>query len=725
LTEFEIPDDLKPILKDITIRKKLLILTLGPDYNEKSVIETINNDWTRFKKTIRSSLKEKWLDSENIAKIINLIQDNHDKIYPDFEGYQSSSDVVQNENPDSERPKIEYDKWQSILFEKYMEIERTCDKNFPGIWHSLEFELSILRILNLKGCSLPFAAIILGMPSSLKTLGIELLRDCKNVYYTNNFSAKAFVSHTTSVPKDQLPEIDLLPRIKNKCMLASELSSVLSKKDEDLMETLGILTVILDGNGYQSDSGVHGRRGYCGEYMFTMIGAAVDVSYKVYKHLTNLGPKLYFLRMPKSYKTDDDYSRMLQSDDFIERKNELKEKINDYMDWFDKFCPFEIDEKSKLVKIPVDMESEDTKNIIQIIVRLGKLLARLRGNVTTFHTEKTQGSNYGYSTPIREDPERAMTQLRNLAKAHAVSQGRTYLTIDDIPILIKVVLSTASRERTMIFDLLLAGDGKMNTTQIVKSLNISSTTALRTMAELKALELVSGNFGNEEYLYEGMENYSNEQYKITLHPDFEWFLTDEFRKLREGYIPKGECKYTKDDASIKKNSPHIQQKISIVNTKSATIIEDQKTSYQPQQSLQEQQPQKETTGQTIDIVESDKEIFETKNSYEFDGYPEDKELNRVDEKAEDNVSKADRMLKDSNDKEISSENNHPQDHTDNSHATTKIQSDNRGHNVDKSYSVLTADSFPSIPTAQLSKDIWYTVLLQQIIKNSLTRGKIS
>lgn len=274
----------------------------------------------------------------------------------------------------------------------------------------------------------------------------------------------------------------------------------------------------------------------------------------------------------------------------------------------------------------MDLKRKDAKNIIQIIVRLGKLLARLRGNVTTFYTEKTQGSNYGYSTPIREDPERAMTQLRNLAKSHAISQGRTYLTMDDIPILIKVVLSTASRERTMIFDLILAGDGKMTTTQIVKSLNISSSTALRTMAELKALELVSTNFGtDEEYLFEGMENYSNELYKITLHPDFEWFLTDEFRKLREGYIPKGECKYTRDNVSIKKNSPHIQQKISIVDMKSSTSPEDQKTSYQPEQSLQQQ---KETTAQTIDIVEPEKEIFETKISCEFDGYPVDKKLNR-------------------------------------------------------------------------------------------------
>lgn len=187
-----------------------------------------------------------------------------------------------------------------------MALRCACDKNFPGLWHSMDFMLSIHRILSIKGCTLPFAGIILGPPSSSKTLAIELLRNSKNVYYTDNFSSKAFVSHNTAVPKEQLEEIDLLPRIKDKCLLAPELSPIFSKKDEDLIEILGILTRILDGHGYQSDSGAHGRRGYSGEHMFTMIGAAVDIPYKVHRQLATLGPKLYFYRMPKSNKTDSE-----------------------------------------------------------------------------------------------------------------------------------------------------------------------------------------------------------------------------------------------------------------------------------------------------------------------------------------------------------------------------------------------------------------------------------
>ena len=41
--------------------------------------------------------------------------------------------------------------------------------------------------------------------------------------------------------------------------------------------------------------------------MFTMIGAAVDIPLKVYKHLSTLGPKLYFLRLPRVEHSEDYY----------------------------------------------------------------------------------------------------------------------------------------------------------------------------------------------------------------------------------------------------------------------------------------------------------------------------------------------------------------------------------------------------------------------------------
>src|SRR6476659_2989914 len=126
---------------------------------------------------------------------------------------------------------------------------------------------------------------------------------------------------------------------------------------------------------------------------------------------------------------------------------------------------------------------KNEKNAISMITELAILLAHLRGVVTVWETDDTQGLDYGYSTPIIEEPDRAITQLRNLARGHALSKGRNYITVDDVPLLIKVVLSTASIERVTIFDLLIKANGVLTTTSISEGAKISKPTARRIIAE--------------------------------------------------------------------------------------------------------------------------------------------------------------------------------------------------------------------------------------------------
>jgi hypothetical protein len=130
--------------------------------------------------------------------------------------------------------------------------------------------------------------------------------------------------------------------------------------------------------------------------------------------------------------------------------------------------------------------------------------------------------------PIIEEASRAITHLKSVAMGHAISQGRDYLTLEDIPIVIKLVLSTASIARVRIFDLLLEHKGELTTSEIVKELRISSHTAHRTMTELDALELVDKT---------PISTYDNDEYKIKLKEKFSWFTSDEFEKLREGFRP--------------------------------------------------------------------------------------------------------------------------------------------------------------------------------------------
>ena len=103
-----------------------------------------------------------------------------------------------------------------------------------------------------------------------------------------------------------------------------------------------------------------------------------------------------------------------------------------------------------------------------------------------------------------------------------MSKGWNYITVDDIPLLIKVVLSTASIERVTIFDLLT-----LTTTAISEGARISKPTAKRIMAEFRALGIVNIERGETE----------TSLIVAKLIKEYSWFLGDEFKKLRNNFRP--------------------------------------------------------------------------------------------------------------------------------------------------------------------------------------------
>ncbi len=460
---------------------------------------------------------------------------------------ESEVDQVEHERlPDKRYDNIiSFDQWATKLQQKYNTLYHTVQQNMPHLWPSLEFDLSVKSILHIKDIGQPFAGIILGKPSSLKTVGLEMFRKSQDTYYTDSFTSKSFVSHNSGLTEEQLQQVDLLPKIKNKCFLTPELAPIFSAKDEDLLSLLGIMTRVLDGYGYENDSGAQGHRGYRERMMFTWIGAAVDIPFKVHKLMTTLGPRLYFLRVPGVQgKTDDDYFLQLEHNDFDVKRDKIQAALLDYQTWLECACPIMVqDDKfnSDLKKMPwLNGNAKDDeiaklglqKEAYMHIVKLGKLLAHLRGVVPTWSTHDTQGSEYGFTLPTIEEPDRAMQQLANLARGHALLTGRNYITAqDDIPLIIKVVLSTAPIERVTIFDVLLAHNGILNVNQITKSLKVSEPTARRTMLEFDILGLVD----RQEADLVGDDGVTRSGVIMTLKEEFNWFLSEEFQNLRQGF----------------------------------------------------------------------------------------------------------------------------------------------------------------------------------------------
>ena len=195
----------------------------------------------------------------------------------------------------------------------------------------LDFELAVKKILNIQDITLPFMGIVFAVPSSLKTAFFKFLRNLRYSYYTDKFTAGSFVSHSANVPKEKLVEIDMLPQIKDKILLTPELSALFTGKDDDVREQFGMITRLLDGEGLETNSGVHGKRGYYGKYMFTWLGAAVDIPYSVYKFLSTIGFKIYFLRLPRTEVSEDDlFDQLTSTKNFSEKMDEIEKLMMDY-----------------------------------------------------------------------------------------------------------------------------------------------------------------------------------------------------------------------------------------------------------------------------------------------------------------------------------------------------------------------------------------------------------
>lgn len=377
-TEFEVSEVLKERGVSKIAREDTTFVVV---YQNKPIRSTIyKNDFNKTIKSLEKAFRFHSLNNEMIQTIILSISQGWNNIIGNDNGRNAKKkedEAILNGIEELRKTKISQEEWLTKLSDKHEALFNIVNKNISNLWPLIEFALSIKSILNIKDCSLPFAGIILGPPSSLKTTVIELFRGWPQTYYTDNFSAKSFVSHSTAVTREQLTEIDMLPKIKNKLFLTPELAPTFSSKDDDLIQVLGIMTRILDGHGYENDTGAHGHRGYSEDIMFVQIGAAVDIPYKVYKHLTILGPKIYFYRLPRSRKKEEECYNHL-NDDFRKQIKEIKEALFEYLKWFE-IGPQMIHEDNNLLpKVQWDYEKDDDL-AKRCIYRLAKLLSHLRG----------------------------------------------------------------------------------------------------------------------------------------------------------------------------------------------------------------------------------------------------------------------------------------------------------------------------------------------------------
>lgn len=395
-------------------------------------------------------------------------------------------------------------------------LQNTIDKHFDGMFWVFETCLSVKAQMLIGDLSLPFCLILVGNPSTKKSTVLDIIGTLPSCYKSDSFTPKAFVSHAANKSKDELKGIDLLPKIRYKTLITSEMGSVFSVREDILTEVFGILTRVLDGKGFLKDSGSQGGHGYKGDYYFTWLGAVVEIQPKVWRVMGNLGSKMYFLRI--SSENEDDQQTIEKM------KKQLKEshstKILECSNIIGKFWDFLLNHKANVLGKIVWNLSLDDESTITMIAMMAQVLAKLRAVIPTFETADTSGSNYGYGLPIIESPDRAFQSLYNLARGHAVICGRNYINSEDLSVVIWVTLSSAPRERTKLLKLLINNFGKLNTLELENKLNVSKSTAQKYMKQFEILGLVDSKKDS---------GFTKPIMSIELKEQYKWLLKTEFK----------------------------------------------------------------------------------------------------------------------------------------------------------------------------------------------------
>lgn len=307
------------------------------------------------------------------------------------------------------------------------QVEAVVKRELPDCWLPLEACLSVIGAAMLKDVHHCIGLILVGDPGGRKGTTLSMLGNNDPIYRCDDFTPASFVSADATKTEGQLTRIDLLPQIKHKILVVDELSTLFSKRYEDLINSIGILTKVMDGKGYLRATGTHGRRGYQGDYRFNMLGGATPPEHRVWQALGKLSSRWIFYNLGKASLSGDirrDYGAALTECSLV-----VQEFIGGFwqgyatQDWD---------------------RSLDDEVLTEWLRWSADSTCRWRGLI------QRQDST-GYNPPLVETPSRLRETLYALARGHALIWGRQSIDWHDVIFAIDINQTNMPEDRYRLF----------------------------------------------------------------------------------------------------------------------------------------------------------------------------------------------------------------------------------------------------------------------------------
>jgi hypothetical protein len=387
-------------------------------------------------------------------------------------------------------------------------VHDTISKHFPSLWTAVEAGLSTCATLLLADNANPVALIYVGPPSAGKTT-VASMFDGAEVdgqpicYRSDKFTHAAFVSQSAKVNEAALKKIDLLPKIRHKVLLTPELGTIFRGKQDDLIERFSVITRVLDGQGFVTDSGTHGQRGYKGDYLFAWIGCTTPFDPIVWRVMAQLGSRLFFLIMDAAAEptVEELVAGLKQSVPYKESLSECTVALHHFVDALFR-------DRGGVRAVRWDTE-KNPEAVVKKIAQCAALLALLR----TPHDPNV--------TVQPESPRRANAVLYNLARGHALISGRTHLEEDDLALVARVTLASIPEKRRAALLVLLRHDEEVVTVaQVQAGTGVSQHTAESIVKEFEWLGIVTFDRPGQ-----------GKKATIKLRPEWAWIKDKAFADL--------------------------------------------------------------------------------------------------------------------------------------------------------------------------------------------------
>jgi predicted transcriptional regulator len=397
--------------------------------------------------------------------------------------------------------RMDFKEWHSVI-----------SSNFPAYARSAEICASVIVQLLLDDVSNPFALALVDVPSSGKTITLNFFDVPDLAYTTDNFTPASFVSHASNVKREKLANVDMLPRIRYRTLIVRDLAPIFGVKEDELLKTIGILTRALDGEGLETDSGVHGKRGYKGDWLFMLLAGTTPIPPRVFKVMGTLGSRLFFLALHSNTKSHEELIAQNRGTARREKERICRKATESFLRTLWTASPSGVDWN----------KAGDPDDCLRVIARCAELLASLRGAIQIWQSEPD--GSVSHSVPLVEQPDRINCLLYNLARGHALLCRRTQLAPADLAPVLEVTFDSAPTIRSKVFRSLLEQNGTLKTSQVEKLLRCSKPTALKEMEALAVLGIADKTEGDAEY--------GRPEHELRLAQKFQWFTTDECNGLR-------------------------------------------------------------------------------------------------------------------------------------------------------------------------------------------------